>query len=122
MRDVERLGQVFHRLVHKIARVALFGRRCSRSSIPGPRHHLEHARHPQVLLQRFGFGVLSSVYLARYAEIILSLIAVSQFASNASRGVVGQWGGAGGAVCEDHFGLAVGLCVLRRVWSLFGAC
>ena len=25
--------------------------------------------------------------------------------SNASRGVVGQWGGAGGAVCEDHFAL-----------------
>ena len=26
--------------------------------------------------------------------------------SNTSRRVVGQWGGAGGAICEDHFALA----------------
>ena len=29
--------------------------------------------------------------------------------SNTTRRVVGQWGGAGGAICEDHFGLAVGV-------------
>ena len=29
-------------------------------------------------------------------------VAVSQLTSNTSRRVVGQWGGAGGAVCEDH--------------------
>ena len=28
-------------------------------------------------------------------------------ASNASRRVVGQWGGAGGAIYEEHFDLAV---------------
>ena len=29
-----------------------------------------------------------------------------QLTSNATRRVVGQWGGAGGASCEDHFALA----------------
>ena len=38
--------------------------------------------------------------------MLASGIAVPRFASNASRGVVGQWGGAGGAICEDHFALA----------------
>ena len=33
-------------------------------------------------------------------------VAVAQFTSNTSRRVVGQWGGAGGAICEDHFGVA----------------
>ena len=28
--------------------------------------------------------------------------------SNTPRRVVGQWGGAGGAICEDHFGLKRG--------------
>jgi hypothetical protein len=27
----------------------------------------------------------------------------SEITSNTPRRVVGQWGGAGGAVCEDHF-------------------
>ena len=35
-------------------------------------------------------------------EIVASGITISCMASNTSRGVVGQWGGAGGAVCEDH--------------------
>ena len=35
--------------------------------------------------------------------MLASFVAVPQFTSNASRGVVGQWGGAGGACCEDHF-------------------
>ena len=30
------------------------------------------------------------------------LVAVPRFTSYASRRVVGQWGGAGGAICEDH--------------------
>ena len=33
---------------------------------------------------------------------LASLVTVSHFASTATRRVVGQWGGAGGAVCEDH--------------------
>ena len=37
--------------------------------------------------------------------MLASFVAVSGTASNASRRVVGQWGGAGGAVCEDHFAL-----------------
>ena len=31
------------------------------------------------------------------------LVTISCVASNTSRRVVGQWGGAGGAICEDHF-------------------
>ena len=34
--------------------------------------------------------------------MLASLIAVSRVASNAPRRGVGQWGGAGGAICEDH--------------------
>ena len=34
--------------------------------------------------------------------MLASFVAVPQFTSNASRRVVGQWGGAGGASCEDH--------------------
>jgi hypothetical protein len=34
---------------------------------------------------------------------LASLVTVPGFTSNASRRVVGQWGGAGGAICEDHF-------------------
>ena len=38
--------------------------------------------------------------------MLASFVAVSRVASNTSRRVVGQWGGAGGAICEDHFALA----------------
>ena len=34
--------------------------------------------------------------------MLASFVAVSCMASNAARRVVGQWGGAGGAICEDH--------------------
>jgi hypothetical protein len=34
--------------------------------------------------------------------MLASFVTVSQFASNTTRRVVGQWGGAGGAICEDH--------------------
>ena len=32
---------------------------------------MEHARHPQVLLQRFRLGVFPTIYLPRYAEVVL---------------------------------------------------
>ena len=34
--------------------------------------------------------------------MLASCITISGLASNTSRRVVGQWGGAGGAICEDH--------------------
>jgi hypothetical protein len=46
--------------------------------------------------------------------MLASCITISRVASNTSRRVVGQWGGAGGAVCEDHFALAWSVLVLRR--------
>ena len=59
------------------------------------------------------FCVAAAVYflthlLVAAAPVVMlaSGVAVAQFTSNASRGVVGQWGGAGGAICEDHFALA----------------
>ena len=42
---------------------------------------------------------------------------VPGFASNAPRRVVGQWGGAGGAICEDHlafWGLFTAIYTCRR--------
>ena len=57
-------------------------------------------RHCLVEIVERGTGVLV-VHLA-------SPIAVSNLTSNTSRRVVGQWGGAGGAICEDHFGVARG--------------
>ena len=38
--------------------------------------------------------------------MLASGVAVASVTSNTSRRVVGQWGGAGGACCEDHFALA----------------
>ena len=35
--------------------------------------------------------------------MLASRVAVAGPTSNATRRVVGQWGGAGGACCEDHF-------------------
>ena len=56
------------------------------------------------------FCVAAAVYflthlLVAAAPVVMlaSGVAVAQFTSNASRRVVGQWGGAGGAICEDHF-------------------
>jgi hypothetical protein len=43
--------------------------------------------------------------------MLASGITVPGLTSNASRRVVGQWGGAGGAICEDHF--ALGVCARR---------
>ncbi len=34
--------------------------------------------------------------------MLASGVAVPQLTSNTTRRVVGQWGGAGGAICEDH--------------------
>ena len=40
-------------------------------------------------------------------------VAVSCLTPNASRRVVGQWGGAGGAICEDHLAFGGELLRLR---------
>ena len=34
-----------------------------------------------------------------------SRVTIANFTAHTSRRVVGQWGGAGGAICEDHFGV-----------------
>jgi len=56
------------------------------------------------------FRVAAAVYfltdlLVAAAPVVMlaSFVTVSCLASNTSRRVVGQWGGAGGAGCEDHF-------------------
>ena len=48
--------------------------------------------------------------------MLASLVAVSRVTSHAPRRVVGQWGGAGGACCEDHF------CVARAFGRFRGGC
>jgi hypothetical protein len=61
------------------------------------------------------FRVAAAVYfltnlLVAAAPVVhlASPIAVSNLTSNTPRRVVGQWGGASGAICEDHFGVARG--------------
>ena len=49
----------------------------------------------------------SPFFWSEQARFIAAFIA--NFTSNTSRRVVGQWGGAGGASCEDHFCLALGV-------------
>ena len=68
------------------------------------------------------FSVAAAVYflahlLVAAAPVVMlaSFVAVPQFTSNASRRVVGQWGGAGGASCEDHLAFCGELFVLARL-------
>ena len=71
------------------------------------------------------FRVAAAVYFladllvpAAPVVVLACRVAISGLAPHASRGVVGQWRGAGGAVCENH-GLicdmrGVGVCVRVR--------
>ena len=59
-----------------------------------------------VILLRVAAAVYFLAHLLVAAAPVVMLasgITISCMAPNASRRVVGQWGGAGGAVCEDHF-------------------
>ena len=54
---------------------------------------------------------------------LAGLIAISGLAPTAPfLVVVGQWGGAGGAVCEDHFGLVGVFATYAELVELFGCC
>ena len=48
----------------------------------------------------------------RYMDGMASRVTIAGPTSNATRRVEGQWGGAGGAICEDHF---LGMAASRRV-------
>ena len=64
-----------------------------------------------VVLLRVAAAVYFLAHLLVAAAPVVMLasgVAIAQLTSNASRRVVGQWGGAGGACCEDHFCLAAG--------------
>jgi len=50
--------------------------------------------------------------------MLASRIAVSRATAHASRRVVGQWGGAGGAIYEEHLALARCLRALRGLTRL----
>ena len=62
--------------------------------------HYAPSRSFQIFERRHG--------LAEIIERRTGVSTISHMAPNAPRRVVGQWGGAGGAICEDHFGLAGG--------------
>ena len=52
--------------------------------------------------------LLTDLLVAAAPVVMLaSFVAVSRLASNTSRRGVGQWGGAGGAICEDHLAFCV---------------
>ena len=58
-----------------------------------------------VILLRVAAAVdlLTHLLVAAAPVVMLaSFVTISCVASNATRRVVGQWGGAGGASCEDH--------------------
>ena len=55
-------------------------------------------------------GILAGAAAVSFA---LSFVTISCLTPYASRRVVGQWGGAGGACCEDHFALAGSVRVAR---------
>ena len=61
-----------------------------------------------VILLRVAAAVyfLAHLLVATAPVVMLARgVAIASVTSNTSRRVVGQWGGAGGAICEDHFGL-----------------
>jgi hypothetical protein len=56
------------------------------------------------------FRVAAAVYFfadllvaAAPVVVLAGRVTISRFAPHTPRRVVGQWGGAGGAVCEEHF-------------------
>ena len=58
------------------------------------------------------FRVAAAVYFLAHLLVaaapvvhLASFVTISCLTPYASRRVVGQWGGAGGAICEDHFSL-----------------
>ena len=62
-----------------------------------------------VILLRVAAAVdsLTNLLVAAAPVVMLAIcITISHMTSNTSRRVVGQWRGAGGASCEDHFALA----------------
>ena len=76
-----------------------------------------------VVLLRVAAAVYSLADLLVAAAPVVMLasgITIASVTSNASRRVVGQWGGAGGAVCEDHFALARYRCLSRASRAVFG--
>ena len=64
----------------------------------------------EVLLRVAAAVYLLAHLLVAAAPVVMlaSFVTISCLTPYASRRVVGQWGGAGGAICEDHFGVARG--------------
>jgi hypothetical protein len=54
--------------------------------------------------------------MAAAVVVLAGQIAISRFAPHASRRVLGQWGGAGGAICDHHLALARSLDKSRRMF------
>ena len=59
------------------------------------------------------FCVAAAVYFLTHllvaaapVVVLARRVTISCMTAHASRRGVGQWGGAGGAICEDHFALA----------------
>ncbi len=62
-----------------------------------------------IILLRVAAAVyfLTHLLVAAAPVVVLARrVTIANFTAHASRRVVGQWGGAGGACCEDHFALA----------------
>ena len=58
-----------------------------------------------VVLLRVAAAVYFLAHLLVAAAPVVMLagrVTIANFTSNTARRVVGQWGGAGGAICEDH--------------------
>ena len=56
-------------------------------------------------MMQFTHFQAAAAFRGRGVVMLASRVTIANFTSNATRRVVGQWGGAGGAGCEDHFGV-----------------
>ena len=93
-----------------------YDRAQTRSWPPGAAPHLDRDR-DGLLVFFVGvvlFRVAAAVYFLTHLLVaaapmvmLASRIAIAGPTSNTTRRVVGQWGGAGGAICEDHFAAGV---------------
>ena len=74
-----------------------------------------------VILLRVAAAVYFLTHLLVAAAPVVMLasgVAIASVTPNTSRRVVGQWGGAGGASCEDHLAFCGELLGLRRLARL----
>ena len=83
-------------------------------AIGAPSRRLAAAPTPSTRRRAIDAADATSHKAAAPVVMLASRVTIAKFASNTSRRVAGQWGGAGGACCEDHFAFCGELLGLRE--------